>query len=310
MRIGTGEQEYEWIDHWAKTPETEAFRTGFAHGDMVVTDAGEVITFHQGEPKLLLFDKDGNLQGAWDTPLTNAHGMDLVVEDGKQYVWCADDESGQVVKCDLEGRVVMEVLRPDLPNYADDEYSPTSVAVNQVGRGGNGDVWVADGYGAHIVHRYDMAGNYIGTINGEEGAGRFANPHGLLIDTRKPEPELYIADRHNSQVQVCDLDGKFKRAFGSEFMVAPGGFTTHGELTIIGEHSTSRLTVVDGDDGFVCYLGENQGVSDTENWPNVPGELVLRGKFNSPHGQAADRDGNLYVTEWLIGGRYTKLAKT
>jgi hypothetical protein len=34
------------------------------------------------------------------------------------------------------------------------------------------------------------------------------------------------------------------------------------------------------------------------------------GKFNSPHGVAADEHGNLFVVEWLIGGRYTKLAKS
>jgi hypothetical protein len=33
------------------------------------------------------------------------------------------------------------------------------------------------------------------------------------------------------------------------------------------------------------------------------------GKFNSPHGMAIDGKGNLYVAEWLIGGRFTKLAK-
>ena len=30
-------------------------------------------------------------------------------------------------------------------------------------------------------------------------------------------------------------------------------------------------------------------------------------EFNSPHSLATDTDGNLYVSEWLIGGRYTKL---
>jgi hypothetical protein len=30
-------------------------------------------------------------------------------------------------------------------------------------------------------------------------------------------------------------------------------------------------------------------------------------EFNSPHSLATDADGNLYVSEWLIAGRYTKL---
>lgn len=32
-------------------------------------------------------------------------------------------------------------------------------------------------------------------------------------------------------------------------------------------------------------------------------------KFNSPHGAAADASGNLYVVEWITGGRITKLEK-
>ncbi len=52
-------------------------------------------------------------------------------------------------------------------------------------------------------------------------------------------------------------------------------------------------------------------------WPNAKnaaGEVVrppslTAGKFNSPHGLAADLEGNLYVAEWLIGGRYTQLLR-
>jgi hypothetical protein len=31
--------------------------------------------------------------------------------------------------------------------------------------------------------------------------------------------------------------------------------------------------------------------------------------LNSPHTLAVDSDGNVYVAEWLIGGRVTKLAR-
>jgi hypothetical protein len=50
-------------------------------------------------------------------------------------------------------------------------------------------------------------------------------------------------------------------------------------------------------------------------WPNtltgdgrteIP-RLPSSDRFNSPHSVATDADGNLYVSEWLLGGRYTKL---
>ena len=54
-----------------------------------------------------------------------------------------------------------------------------------------------------------------------------------------------------------------------------------------------------------------------EGWPNnqtqngeiVPTALLQPGKFNSPHGMAVDSLGNLFIAEWLIGGRFTKLDK-
>ena len=57
---------------------------------------------------------------------------------------------------------------------------------------------------------------------------------------------------------------------------------------------------------------------DVDGWPNNKNEngkivqtrLLEIGKFNSPHGIAVDEEGNLYVAEWLIGGRITKLAKS
>ena len=41
----------------------------------------------------------------------------------------------------------------------------------------------------------------------------------------------------------------------------------------------------------------------------IPTTLLSPGKFNSPHGLAVDKDKNLYIAEWLIGGRFTKLKK-
>jgi hypothetical protein len=37
--------------------------------------------------------------------------------------------------------------------------------------------------------------------------------------------------------------------------------------------------------------------------------LLQEGKFNSPHGMTVDADGDILVAEWLIGGRFIKLAK-
>lgn len=181
--------------------------------------------------------------------------------------------------------------------------------------GGNDDIWVADGYGSSLVHRYDKNGQYLSSIDGEEGkAGHFKSPHTIFVDTRKSDPELYIADRANNRVQVYDLESTFKRSFGEDFLVMPTCFGISGDDLIMIE-LRARVAVVDRNDGFICYLGSNLEVCDSEGWPNgknAQGEPIRSprleaGKFNSPHGMAVDRDGNVYISEWLIGGRYTKL---
>ena len=237
--------------------------------------------------------------------------MTLVREDGAEYLWMADNKPGQVVKTTLDGETVMSVEPPGLPIYNSGEYKPTWVAVNEERHGGNGDVWVTDGYGESYVHRYDKAGSYLGSINGEEGqAGRFAQPHGVWIGARRSGPELYISDRANGRVQVYDTDGNFKRAFGSEFLNprSPSGFTALGDLMIVVE-LRARVTLLDADDGLVRYLGDNSSVSEVEDWPDVSHDHIEPGKFNSPHSVAADSEGNLYVAEFITGGRITKLAR-
>ena len=334
MRIGSGEATYEWIENWAKIPDTESARTEWPHHGVAVTGAGDIIAFHQDSRTMLVFDKDGNVRHSWDSGMTAAHGMLLVKEGETEHLWLADCGrnrtkdigydypetgriTGQVIKTTLAGQIVSRLQRPDLPIYQDSDYLPTSVAVTEERHGGNGDIWVADGYGQNHVHRYDKAGDYIGSINGEEGeAGAFDCPHGVWIDRRKSEPELYIADRGNRRLQVYDLEGKFKRAFGSDFLSSPSSFANDGDRLIVAELN-ARLAVLDIDDNLICYLGDNEEVAEVDGWPNnmsengevIPTKLLEPGKFNSPHGIATDSDGNIYVAEWLIGGRFTKLAK-
>ena len=332
MHVGAGEHTYEWIDGWASIPDTESARSGWAHPGIVVTETGNIVTYHPGDPTVLIFNGDGDLLTSWDSGVFEGHGMAIAKEGDTEYLWIADNsgknlkeagynylpegKSGQVVKMTLDGHRVMKLAPPDLAVYRDGRYSPTSVLVNEERHGGNGDVWVADGYGMSYLHRYNKAGEYVSSINGEEGdAGRFDQPHGIFIDRRKPGPELYISDRSNKRVQVYDLEGNFKRAFGPDFLNSPSGFVTFGEFMVVAE-LRARLVVIDSHDRFVLELGENEQVCEVDGWPNnrsgdeiVPSKLLEAGKFNSPHGMAIDSHDNLYIAEWLIGGRVTKLAK-
>lgn len=309
MRIGRENHSYEWIEHWGRIPDTPSGRTnGRTHG-VAVSRSGNVLVFHQANPAVIVFDPDGKRVDAWGKFL-GAHGMTLVEESGKEYLWLTDQDSADVCKMTLDGQKEMSISRPDHPVYKKGKYVPTWVAVNEERLGGNGDVWVADGYGMSYVHRFDRSGNYKTSINGSEGkAGAFNCPHGLWFDHRKGYPELYIADRGNRRFQVYDGDGNFNRAFGSETLTSPCGAVSFGDDLIVPELS-ARVSILDKNDRLVCYLGENEQTSTIKGWPDHPKTLIQPGKFNSPHAAAADSKGNLYVVEWIIGGRITKLKRT
>jgi len=322
MLIGEGDHRYEWIDHWARLPETKTYRqNGRTHGIAAVA-RDRVVVFCQADPAVLVFDAEGRKVLDWGDRFPGAHGLTVVEENDPKYgqtefYWLTDARTCEVLKATPEGLVVLGVDRPFHKAYDRDldgqrVYSPTWVAVNEQRWGGNGDIFVADGYGASLIHRYTSQGKYIRTLDGSDGAGPFKCPHGVAF--RPPghggdgEPELYVADRGNKRVQVFDAEGTFKRVVGEGVLHSPCGFDFHDGLTLVPE-LFGRVTLLDADDRLVTTLGDNPDIHKTEGWPNLPADQIHPGKFNSPHDACFDADGNIFVVEWIIGGRITKLVK-
>lgn len=302
----TQTENYRWIEDWVTIPESPlAKERGRTHG-VAVSRTGNILIFHQADPALLIYDTAGKLLERWGN-YPGAHSMTLVEEDGVESLWLTDQVARSVTKTTLTGEVLQELGIPEHPLYADQAYIPTWVAVNETRFGGNGDIWVADGYGASLLHRFDRQGRLIQTLDGESGAGRFRCPHGIHLDRRGDSPELYVTDRANQRVQVYDLNGRFVRSFGEGFLTSPCAFATFGDRLILPELK-ARLTVLDAEDRLLKLIGRHDEVCEGEKWPNNR-ELVKAGNFNSPHDAAADEAGNLYVVEWITGGRVTKLER-
>jgi DNA-binding beta-propeller fold protein YncE len=301
-QLDTAGGSYRWHENWVTVPGASGHANGRTHG-VAVDRSGRVYVFHQAVPSVLVYDAQGRLLASWGS-YPGAHGLTLVEEEGEEFFWVTDQECAVVEKTTTAGKVVSRIAAPAYA--AHEPYVPTWAAVNELRHGGNGDVWVADGYGSSRVSRYDAAGNWLATLDGTEGAGRFNCPHGIWFDSRKRPMELYIADRGNHRVQAYDGQGRFLRSFGENFLTSPDGFAPDGDRVIIPELE-GRVTILDANDRLVCSLGVNEEVCKEPSWPDKT--ALVAGKFNSPHGATADVEGNLYVVEWRIGGRVIKLEK-
>jgi len=303
--VGDGTHTYTWIDDWATIPDTRSGKeNGRTHGVQYSPARGTLFVFNQADPAVLEFDQDGKLVKSWGDRFAGAHGLTLVQEDGQEFLWLTDQHSAEVVKTTLDGETVQSIAKPDIEAYAEGRYSPTWVAVNPA----NGDIWVADGYGSSLVNRYDAKGEYRGSITGEEegAAGRFKCPHGIAFDPRG-DNRLCVTDRGNKRLQIYDAEGGFVQAVEDTFH-SPCCFDFHGELMLVPE-LRAGVKLATGYDRVVANLGDNEPVASVQGWPNLAGtEHVQPGKFNSPHGGCFGPDGSIYIVEWIIGGRITKLA--
>jgi hypothetical protein len=329
-RLSAGPFSYAWEEGWGANDHHGGKSSGWAHHGIVVTRDDRVITFSPERPEVLQLTTSGEFLQSWTADVIEGHGLYLTVEDGQEYLWISDigtktsrnaDGSytptpsplrGAVHKYTVEGTEVATITVPDLEVYSDGgDFTPGQVAVDEERFGGSGDIWLVDTYGQALLHRFDKDGRLLATLTGEEGAGRFAHPHSLFVDRRRQVPELLVADRRNKRVQVYDLDGRWLRSFGSDFFVTPGGFAQLDDYLFVIELD-GRVTILDVDNEPVGQLGEDPGRG--EGWPNALDSNgkpmrppLVPGAFHTPHAAAFDSAGNLYVTEWLIGGRLVRL---
>lgn len=237
-----------------------------------------------------------------DTDLLELHYLrrPWVVDTGsKRFVHGDDFETirrdGRVLRLD-DG---FELRRP----YAKDvKWSPTAVAVDP-----HGCLWVADGYGQSLVHRYTPQGELDLTL--DDG---FATPHCVTV----VGDAVLVCDRANARIQEYDLDGAYVRTLGDGVVVTPTDLIAVGDELLLTDFTEARVTVLTRDGELVEHLGTGTRSPDEDAWPNARaanGDIVRPplepGVLNSPHTLAVDSAGDVYVAEWLIGGRVTKLSR-
>jgi hypothetical protein len=301
---------HDWIEAWAQIP-TDALGEGFpGHtcGVAYAARAGKVAVLARSNPAVFIFDLAGRLEHSWgNEDLPDGHGLTAVSAEGADALWITDRSTGHVGLYTLEGERLQTLPQPEHARYAEKAYKPTWVAQNPE----TGDIWLADGYGAHLVHLYDADGRKLATFDGEaDGLGAYRCPHGLAFKETSGGRELWVTDRGANRLRVYDESGRFLRVIeGIEGMPCAVAFRAEEDLTAVPLLKTG-LTVLKGEeiDGEVGAHSWNRSGGGDESERPADADDFLPWRFNCPHAATFLPDGSLLVSELVDGGRVTKLA--
>jgi hypothetical protein len=308
--VGAGEHRYECLHGWGQLPPHLHWET--THGVAIDAD-GLVYIKQQGHERgtpmdtVVVFDPAGKYVRSFGKEYyPGGHGIDIRKEGGQEFLYLCDIHHREVIKTDLKGEEVWKLCYPTEAHVYRKvkEFRPTNVAFAP-----DGGFYVGDGYGANFIHQYDRDAKWVRTWGGTgTGPGKMKTPHGLWLDDRPGRTaSLVVADRANARLQYFSLDGKYQ-GIVKDFLF-PAHFDIRGEVLLVPDLH-ARITLLDRDNRVIVHLGDDpqwrREVLDGFRVRMQP-ERWQPGKFVHPHDACFDRDGNIYVTEWVHTGRVSFL---
>ena len=174
-----------------------------------------------GGSRIFHFDSDGEYEGEIGQEIYGALYAQQLRIDADDNIWTVDQFSGQVIKYDPDGRIVMvmsrkpETLRvpqrppPDPPRAGTGTEGESFQGPTDVTWDSQGNFYVADGIRNARIAKYEPSGKWIMNWGTRGSApGEFDVIQGIAIDD---EDNLYVADYGNERIQVFDTRGNFRR---------------------------------------------------------------------------------------------------
>ena len=318
------------IDPWWPKPLPEGWiigRTGSicsdAHDHLIVTNRRD-ITAEEAEtskqaPSILIFDLAGNLVDSWgdsDTVPGTIHGCFV---DRENNVWVTGNGDGIIQKWTHNGKLLMQIGKRGVFDSSDGTakgrslnaspaqfFNPAGLVVDP----GNGDVYVADGYGNRRVAVFDRQGKFLrqwGRQATQEdidsgAGGAFAQvAHCIALANNGL---LYVCDRQGDRVQVFDKMGNFKRNIwirtGTPTLPDPRG--TAWWIAFSRDPEQKFMYVMNGRNEQLHILDHATGKILSSF--GRPGHQI--GNFTHGHTLTVDSKGSIYVAETDWGRRIQK----
>ncbi len=330
--IGVEGHKYECVHNWGTLPADYGWQT--TH-NVALDASGNVYVTHQGAKgtkmnmdTVLVFDPKGKFVRSFGKEWHfGGHGIEIRKEGSEEFIYLANTWTPdlKLVKTNLKGETVWKKGRPECKEYEPKPdpkdgtktvapaYNPTNICWLP-----DGGFNVGDGYGSNYMLNYDKNGK-LGKVFGGTGTGKgqMRTPHGQWVDDRNKDKQvLVVCDRANARLQWFALDGAPIDATESgKVVLFPAHAKTRGDVLMVPDLH-ARISLFDKANKPIVHLGEDKEwrekvVGSLSKGPAIrtqPKEWPA-GKFIHPHDAAFDKDGNIYVVEWVSTGRVTFLKK-
>jgi hypothetical protein len=275
---------------------------GPCHGGAVMDKADNIYISTDTERGIVVFSPAGKFLRTVGP--TRIHGLEIREENGVEYIYAARPSVHEVVKLKLDGEQVWAIHFPQEAGIYKDEkgFNPCAVTV-----GPDGSIFIADGYGANYVLKFDKDRKFVKAFGGPgEAEGKFKTCHGIGLDTRQSKPLLLVCNRNNNRVEHWDLDGNFVKVIQKDLRM-PAAVQFRGDYAIFPELQ-GRVTVLNKDGTIAAQVGDNPNEKQRANY-GLAQDQWKDGVCNSPHGATMDKDGNLIVAEWSQFGHLHKFTR-
>jgi len=178
---------------------------------------------------------------------------------------------------------------------------PAGIAIDAIGN-----LYIAE-QGSHLIRKIDVAGNvttlagdgFLGLVDGQGSAARFAFPSGLDIDN---SGNLYVADLVNYAIRKIDPAGNVTTVAGNGNSGFTNGSLTEARFGLLSDlvvDASGNIFIVDQGNQVIRKIDINGNVTTLAG--GAGGGSILDGqnefvKFNLPYGICMDAAGNLYIT--------------
>lgn len=322
-RVGSGEHTYEIYHDWGMENLPSNHHYGGASHGIAVDAEGLVYVSHHGNPgSIFVFDPDGKFikslagvhhaKGKDGKLAAKGHGIDIRREGNQEFAYLSPNDSSLFFsKMTLDGEMVWNKDRAELDEASDKlgekvAFRPTNASFRP-----DGGYYLGDGYGSNWIFEYDKNDRFVRVIGGKGKAdGQFATPHGQWLDDRDGTPKLVIADRANKRLQWFGMDGKHLKT--QDGFLFPADIDVRGDLMLVPDLH-ARITLLNLQNEVITHLGDDEGwrakVLDKKIGMRAKRNPWEPGKFVHPHDACFDGNGDIFVAEWVVTGRVSKLVK-